>query len=339
MKAIHLLFKLFVPMIFLSCNFIPKESEDDTTPIEPSAITSVSIDSFSGKLAMGDNALFTVSVLPEDALTTVTWSSSDITIATIDTNGTITSLKPGIVEISAASTQDDLIRDTQTVKVGYEETFTNSGSWYESASDNLIDDSIDFYISDGVYNIGAINNTSVVSTKIVYPFLVDGWETVYFEMPYKFSVDCFINPAMQTAGTVCANYIKFNSAGTGYNEWDADVLWITSSGYIKISHAYQDSWPYPYITQWNDITDWIQSDAINTDGSKNRLTILQSDTSLTISVNGTEIGTFPHYFPFDWLYTAAEVPFTLGVCEMSETPPATFEVVASYDNIEIYPID
>lgn len=52
-------------------------------------------------LAIGANETLTATVLPADATDkTVTWSSSDSTIATVDTKGKVVAVKAGTTEIT-----------------------------------------------------------------------------------------------------------------------------------------------------------------------------------------------------------------------------------------------
>ena len=59
----------------------------------------------------------TARVLPEDAAQSVTWSTSNKRIATVDANGVVTALKAGTVTITATATDGTGVRAKFTVKV------------------------------------------------------------------------------------------------------------------------------------------------------------------------------------------------------------------------------
>lgn len=71
--------------------------------VEHPQVSSVII-SGSNSLPLGKSQTLTVKVLPEDALQGYEWSVSDETIASIDENGTITTLKEGTVVFTAKAT-------------------------------------------------------------------------------------------------------------------------------------------------------------------------------------------------------------------------------------------
>ncbi|MEO9036295.1 MAG: Ig-like domain-containing protein, partial [Gemmatimonadaceae bacterium] len=63
-------------------------------------------------IAVGGKAVLAASVDagPAAKNRTVTWSSSDATVATVGTDGTVTGVKAGTVSIIAASVQDPTVR-------------------------------------------------------------------------------------------------------------------------------------------------------------------------------------------------------------------------------------
>ncbi|MGN0804438.1 MAG: Ig-like domain-containing protein [Candidatus Coproplasma sp.] len=66
-----------------------------------------------------DGSITLIAIVSPDNTTvkTVTWSSSDDSIATVDANGKVTGLKTGTVTITATSTEDDTVKATCTVNV------------------------------------------------------------------------------------------------------------------------------------------------------------------------------------------------------------------------------
>lgn len=69
------------------------------------------------KTLVGETVTLTATVLPEDASDkSVTWSSLDTSIATVDTDGTVTLIAPGNVIIQAACVADPAIKATATIE-------------------------------------------------------------------------------------------------------------------------------------------------------------------------------------------------------------------------------
>jgi len=71
-------------------------------------------------LAVGGKAILAASVDAGPAATdrTVTWASSDATVATVGTDGTVTGVKAGTVTITATSNQDKVTKGASAVTVG-----------------------------------------------------------------------------------------------------------------------------------------------------------------------------------------------------------------------------
>lgn len=68
------------------------------------AVKSVELSATEAELTIGGTMTLTATVLPEDATDkTVTWTSSDETVATVDAEGNVTAVAPGQVEITATS--------------------------------------------------------------------------------------------------------------------------------------------------------------------------------------------------------------------------------------------
>ena len=87
----------FLSVLFMSC------SKSDPDVEEPVAVTSVSLSSASVTLKIGETSTLTATVNPSNAANkTVTWSSSDATIASVQ-NGVITAHKAGAAAITASA--------------------------------------------------------------------------------------------------------------------------------------------------------------------------------------------------------------------------------------------
>ncbi len=79
-------------------------------------ITSLSISPASADLVVGESQSFTVTVYPTGARKTVTWKSSDTSVASVN-GGSVTALKAGTTTITATSTENENIKATATITV------------------------------------------------------------------------------------------------------------------------------------------------------------------------------------------------------------------------------
>lgn len=69
------------------------------------AVTSVTMDKTTASINVGASVTLTATVLPDNATTkTVTWSSSDTEIATVDNNGNVTGIKEGTATVTVTTT-------------------------------------------------------------------------------------------------------------------------------------------------------------------------------------------------------------------------------------------
>lgn len=110
MKSRILIWLLLV-LILQSC------SKDNS--IEETPIVYVSQIIISGSdITSGTNGQMTANVLPENADNkTITWSSSDVSIATISSTGLITALKNGTVNITATATDRGTVKTSKDITI------------------------------------------------------------------------------------------------------------------------------------------------------------------------------------------------------------------------------
>ena len=89
-------------------------------------VTGVTLDKNTLELYTGDTATLTATVAPDNATNkTVTWSSSDNTVATVDNNGNVTAVKAGTATITATAADGSGCSATCTVTVT-DKTYTIS---------------------------------------------------------------------------------------------------------------------------------------------------------------------------------------------------------------------
>lgn len=81
-------------------------------------VTSVSVSPSTTNLTAGEKVTLTATVLPENAVKTVTWTSSNPNVASVDANtGAVTAVSAGTATITATSTKTPSIKGTATINV------------------------------------------------------------------------------------------------------------------------------------------------------------------------------------------------------------------------------
>ncbi len=91
---------------------------DSTVTIIENAVETISLNKSSEELEIGSTLCLTATVLPDDAdMTTVMWSSSDVSVAIVDSNGLVTAVGPGTATITALAEDRSGVNATCVVKV------------------------------------------------------------------------------------------------------------------------------------------------------------------------------------------------------------------------------
>jgi len=111
-----------------------------TVTVSTIAPTSITLSNSNVALSVGDTEQITVKVSPTNAVSTVTWSTSDSSVATVS-NGKVTAVGKGTATITATSTENANIKDTATVTVKQLESIQITGSLTKTSY--LLGDKID----------------------------------------------------------------------------------------------------------------------------------------------------------------------------------------------------
>jgi hypothetical protein len=99
-------------------NSITVSSEIEIEAFFETPIQSVSVTTNKTAIIVGDELTLNLEVLPTSTHDpSVTWSSTDITIASVDINGKVTGLKEGTVTIRATSNQNNSLHDEVNIQV------------------------------------------------------------------------------------------------------------------------------------------------------------------------------------------------------------------------------
>ena len=99
------------------CSKCGAEETRAISKLEPVAVTSVKLSKSKKSLNIGDTFTLTATVKPNDATDkSVTWSSSDTSVATVDENGVVTAVAEGTATITATASNGVEASCTVTVK-------------------------------------------------------------------------------------------------------------------------------------------------------------------------------------------------------------------------------
>lgn len=112
MKKIFSLMLLCTAVVFASC------SNDDDSATTPVAVSGISLDQTTLSIVAGETGTLKVSVAPEDATDkSVTWTTSEPTIATVSNTGVVTAIKAGSATITVTSVADNTKEATCEVTI------------------------------------------------------------------------------------------------------------------------------------------------------------------------------------------------------------------------------
>ena len=265
----------FIAMFLVACT--PK------TEPEPVAPTSLEVfaDTYIGETGVlldGAAMELSVEVVPATAVKTVTWSSEDEDIATVDEFGKVTGHKGGIATIIATSTMTPTIKDEIEIKV-YEDTdearvLFNAMQYIKTNTPKYVAETFTFpvyeneLVSADYYDV---EENKLASDRYTYDYVADTIETVkcvlsYEETTIEFQLtlnivdDVAINEftAIESAKVQVAKYLneeakitnsiilptslvqayELNFAG-GEFEKDVQITWTSSmSTVLAVDEAY-----------------------------------------------------------------------------------------------------
>ncbi|MFB2579713.1 right-handed parallel beta-helix repeat-containing protein [Herbiconiux sp. P15] len=167
------------------------------------AVGSIHLPSDAFTIDLGKTASFAAEIVPWNATDgSVTYSSSDATIATIDASGVITALVPGVTTITAVSNESASILDTAVVTVApgdgvmHLTDFESGGNgWLTDPNRSIVEDAT----GDRVYRI--LNGAN---SQLARPF-------TEYDLEYDVTT-----PAVMPEGGVMLVYDRVGSGTAGY---------------------------------------------------------------------------------------------------------------------------
>lgn len=192
--------KLGLLIVIVFFGFLLASCKDTTTPIveEPVeiAVTDVSLDQASVTIYKDTSITVVATVLPENATKkTLTWSSSDETVATVNQSGVITGIKAGTASITVKSVN---LKEA-TIQVTVMEETLEAGYFLDvDFNDNLMPPSVKVSssgggsaeITDGILTMGTLG-TGASNASVTFSEALSG--TVVAETRVKVDSTAFTN--------------------------------------------------------------------------------------------------------------------------------------------------
>lgn len=123
----------------------------DTYTTGGADITSISLSPANTVLSIGGETTLTATIAPANAKRDLTWTSSNPSVATVDTTGKVTALANGTTTITCASTKDGTIKSSATITVKSVTAIDVSGT-----------------LAKTVYNEGEIFNPAGLKVSATY---------------------------------------------------------------------------------------------------------------------------------------------------------------------------
>lgn len=148
---------------------------DNSPEDKPSGVTSVTLDRNTSNILIGAEVHLTATVKASDGVdTSVLWTSSDTSVATVSQDGVVTGVKAGTVNITATAKADSSKKDVCAVTVG-EAVDSGTTEW------NFVTQPSNIGTDEAAYNDVEIAATSSGSASLTVTASALKWATSYLQ--------------------------------------------------------------------------------------------------------------------------------------------------------------
>ena len=221
-----------------------------TIEIEEGAVTSLTLNSTQETIIVGESCTLTATVNEDANDKSITWSSSDETIATVE-EGVVSALKRGYVEITATSSNAEIFA---TCAIGVTE---NAGT--EADPLNVLDATLlgnNGFLSDYYYIEGTVKEITISTTATGY--ITDGTNDLYVYKIYDTGSNVEFSDT--TKVKVGDDVVIYSKLGNYKGTPQAQYGWFTSivsnvtlssislSGDIASEHYIDEGWNLSGLT-------------------------------------------------------------------------------------------
>ncbi|MGN1104526.1 MAG: Ig-like domain-containing protein, partial [Candidatus Coproplasma sp.] len=174
------------------------------------APTSIAISNAPTVMAVNDTATLTATVSPSNTtVKTLTWSTSDESVATVDANGKVTALKAGNVTITATSTEDASVKATCTIEVKAEIVKVTSISLNYSTATLKAGDTLQLTVTVTPDNAEDKTVTWSTSDSAIATVSTSGLVTVVGEGKVTITATSNSNTSATATCTIEASYVRY----------------------------------------------------------------------------------------------------------------------------------
>lgn len=207
--------------------------------IEP---TSIDIVTSNTTLSVGEERTLSVNVTPSNANKSVSWSSSNASVISVSSNGTITALKGGNATITATSTLNTSIKDSVTFTVKEVESISISGTpnkttYFAGEKFNPLGLTVTAHYSDGTSANVSVNDCLWYDGTTYQETLSEGTTSVicYYGNVSATYKPITVEKATHTEATYIFNDASWNSTPSG---WSGDTAMFNNDKGVQITKAF-----------------------------------------------------------------------------------------------------
>ncbi|MGN0824327.1 MAG: Ig-like domain-containing protein [Candidatus Coproplasma sp.] len=206
------------------------------------APTSIELNRTEATIAVGETVNLSATVKPDNAtVKTVTWSSSDSAIATVDANGVVTAVAAGNVTITATSTDDASVKATCSIEVKTTIVYATNITLNYSNEDLKVDETLQLEATILPAETDDKTVTWTTSNSAVATVSASGLVTIVGEGTVKITATSNSNSALTAECNITATYqtytVTFMNGSTNEDEkvvrkgQTTTALSLTKQGY------------------------------------------------------------------------------------------------------------
>ena len=318
------------------------------SPEEPVEIEadSITLNTVSINMLVGENLALTATVLPENTTDkTVSWTSSDGNIASVDENGTVTAANTGTATVTATTVNGKTAECTVTVHAAPEigDYFYSDGSWSTVLDENKTLVGLVFYTGDitsedaalaaeypdGTHGlVVSLNNTNAGGSTWqndyeAYGTTVNNWITSNSEYEP-------INDANRANGYNNTKAIEAFNTDPGNSGWPVEAVQEIVN--FRGSHPVENTsgWYLPSAKEWILLSAGKSEGDIMSETSTDNLDTINSllgSIPDAERIEGLNMGfiTLPDNF---WSSTESDATTALAFCTTGYIDSSQFKLVA-----------
>ena len=209
------------------------------------APTSIDIVTSNTTLSVGEERTLSVNVTPSNASKSVTWSSSNSSVISVNSDGTISALKGGSATVTATSSLNMNIKDSVTFNVKEVESISISGTpnkttYYEGEKFNPLGLTVTARYSDGTRANVSVNDCLWYDGTTYQETLSEGTTSVvcYYGNASATCSGITVSKAIHTEKTYTFTNASWTSEPAG---WSGDTAMYNNEKGVQITDKFNNN--------------------------------------------------------------------------------------------------